>query len=73
MTRKEKINTMLYYFDECIKNDTLYEEDLTLGFMKIARQYITVLEAENMALKDKEKVYREMIDKYFVDETKVKK
>ena len=73
MTRKEKINAMLYYFDECIKNDTLYEEDLTLGFIKIAREHIMILEAENIALKDKEKVYREMIDKYFVDGAKTKK
>lgn len=38
------------YFNECIEKDTIYEEDLTLNFMKIAKEYIEQLEIKEQKL-----------------------
>lgn len=46
MVNKEKIKEMKCYFNECIIKDTVYEEDLTISFMKIAKEYIEQLEKE---------------------------
>lgn len=46
MLSKEEINNMRKYFDECIEKDTIYEEDLTINFMKIAKEYVNELEKE---------------------------
>lgn len=46
MLSKEEIENMKKYFNECIEKDTIHEEDLTLNFIKTAREYIEQLETE---------------------------
>lgn len=47
MLSKEEIEEMKDYFNECIIKDTVYEEDLTISFIKIAKEYIDQLESDN--------------------------
>ena len=46
MLSKEEIKEMKDYFNECLKKDIVYEEDLTLSFIKVAQEYIQQLESE---------------------------
>lgn len=46
MLSKEETENMKAYFNECITKDAVYEDDLTLSFMKIAIEYIEQLESE---------------------------
>lgn len=46
MLSKEEKNA-IEFFEECIKKDHLFEEDLTLYFMKIVLNLITKLKKEN--------------------------
>ena len=47
---KEEIENMKEYFNECIIKDTVYEEDLTLYYMQIAKEYINYLEQKETIL-----------------------
>lgn len=47
---KEEIENMKKYFIECITKDTVYEEDLTLNYMQIAKEYINRLEQKETIL-----------------------
>lgn len=47
---KETIKNMKEYFNECIIKDTVYEEDLTLYYMQIAKEYINYLEQKETIL-----------------------
>lgn len=46
MQSKEEIENMKKYFSECILKDTVYEEELTINFMKVAKEHIKQLETE---------------------------
>lgn len=52
MINKEEIEEMKKYLSECITKDTVYEEDLTISFMKKAKEYIEQLESELEMYKD---------------------
>jgi hypothetical protein len=47
MLSKEEIKGMKEYFNECVIKDHIFEEDLTLNFIKIAKKYIEQLELKN--------------------------
>ena len=53
MLSKEEIKEMKDYFNECITKDTVYEEDLTINYMKIATEYIDQLESDKQKLIEK--------------------
>ena len=53
MLSKEEIEEMKDYFNECITKDTVYEEDLTINYMKIATEYIDQLELDKQKLIEK--------------------
>lgn len=67
MLSKEEIENVKKYFDECISKDTVYEEDLTLNYLKIAREYIKELERlqEDYIHKDK------IREKIIIDKSKL--
>ncbi len=46
MLNKEDVKEMKKYFNECITRDGIFEEDFTLNFIKIAKEYIDELEAK---------------------------
>lgn len=43
MKDKQEIKEMKKYFNECIIKDHIFEEDLTINFMKIALKHIKEL------------------------------
>lgn len=63
MLSKEEIKEMKDYFNECITKDTVYEEDLTINYMKIATEYIDQLESDKQKLieklEERKKEYKE--------------
>lgn len=61
MLSKEEIENMKRYFNECIKKDTVYEEGLTINFIKIAKEYIGQLESE---LEESRKETMQIYDDY---------
>lgn len=60
MLSKEEIENMKKYFDECIVKEHTFEEDLTIGFMKTAKEYIKQLENK---LKESEERDKKLIEK----------
>lgn len=73
MLSKEEIENMKRYFNECIIKDTVYEEDLTLNFIEVAKKYIEELETREQKLIEKledriksvEKCYQDLIKSYY--------
>lgn len=63
MLSKEEIENMKKYFNECILKDTTYEEDLTLNYIKIAREYIKQLETREQKLIKKLEETRNNLEK----------
>ena len=59
---EKDFEAMKDYFAECTKTKQVYEEDLTIGFMKIALNYIALLEAENQVCKGKERILRKIAE-----------
>ena len=51
MLNQEEIENMKAFFNECITKDTIYEEDLTISFIKVAKEYIEQLENQVLSLK----------------------
>lgn len=69
MLSKEEIKEMKDYFNECITKDTVYEEDLTINYMKIATEYIDQLESEKQKLIEKLEEDKETLKKENADGT----
>lgn len=46
----KEIEKMKKYFNECIQKDTIYEEDLTLNYMQISKEYMNYLESREQKL-----------------------
>lgn len=53
MISKEEIEEMKKYINECILKDTVYEEELTIDCMKVAKEYIDYLESDKQKLIEK--------------------
>ncbi len=63
MLSEEEIENMKNYFSECILKDTVYEEELTISFIKIAKEYIKQLESNKQKLIEKlEEDHKQHID-----------
>ena len=65
MLSKEEIKEMKDYFNECITKDTVYEEDLTINYMKIAKEYIEQLESDKQKLIEKLEERIKAVDKCY--------
>lgn len=50
MLSKEEIENMKKYLNECISKDIIYEEDLTLNYMQISKEYMNYLESREQKL-----------------------
>lgn len=55
---------MKKYINECILKDTVYEEELTINCMKVAKIYIEQLELDKQKLIEKLEEKEELNDKY---------